>query len=71
MKNKVTLVNRKPCKCPHCGGKVVPVIYGEPTPETYERSLQGEFVLGGCIIDDDNPDWECLECHRGFRKARS
>ena len=68
MKNKVTLVSRKPCKCPYCGGKVVPVIYGEPTPEAYEKSLRGEFILGDCIIDDDFHDWECLECHHGFRK---
>ncbi len=68
-KNNITEVKRKPCKCPKCGGKVVPILYGEPSHEAYEESLQGKFVLGGCCICEDSPDWECLECHHQFRKA--
>jgi len=27
---------------------VVPVVYGLPTPETFEKAQRGEAVLGGC-----------------------
>jgi len=63
-------VSRKPVKCPKCGGKVVPVLYGEPTPETGKRAKQGEFILGGCCIVEDTPmaQWECIKCEQGFYK---
>lgn len=66
--NTITLVRRKPCKCPHCGGKVVRIIYGEPTPETFEKADRGELVIGGCCINEESPDWECTNCHHQFRK---
>lgn len=47
------LVNRKPCKCPKCGGKVVKIVYGMPTPELYEQSERKEVILGGCCIHED------------------
>ena len=62
----ITDVFRKPRKCPHCGGKVVPIIYGEPTQEAFEASERGEFVLGGCCINELSPDWECLRCGHQF-----
>lgn len=65
--NTITDVIRKPRKCPHCGGKVVRILYGEPTQESYEQSLQGKFVLGGCCINEESPDWECTSCHHQFR----
>lgn len=67
--NTITIVTRKPCKCPHCGGKVVRILYGEPTPEAFDQAEQGKFVLGGCYICETSPDWECLSCHHQFRKA--
>ena len=69
--NTITLVRRKPCKCPHCGGIVVRIIYGEPTPETFEIADRGELVIGGCCINKESPDWECLNCHIQFKKVIS
>ena len=62
----VTAVTRKPLKCPHCGGKVVRIIYGEPTPETFEAAERGDFALGGCCINELSPDWQCISCGHQF-----
>ena len=32
------VVSRKPCKCQKCGGKVVKIVYGMPSPELYEQA---------------------------------
>ena len=62
-------VNRKPCKCTKCGGKVVPVVYGMPTSELFEQAERKEVVLGGCCINEDgDPQWACVECEQTFMK---
>lgn len=67
-------VAERPEACPKCGGKVVGIIYGEPTLEAYERSLKGEFILGGCCINVDenghemDPQWGCIDCGIHFKK---
>jgi hypothetical protein len=56
-------VRRGPVKCPRCGsGRVAPIVWGLPSPETVERSARGEVALGGCVIGEDDPEWECLGC---------
>ena len=63
------VVSRKPCKCPKCGGKVVKIVYGMPTPELYEQAERKEVVLGGCCIHEDgDPQWACVECEQAFIK---
>jgi hypothetical protein len=43
-----------------------------PSPETVERSARGEVAIGGCVIGDDDPDWECLGCGlRGKSKGKT
>lgn len=73
MKRKMIIeVNGRPETCPKCRGKVLEILYGEPTPEAFERSLKGEIILGGCCIETDengnmtNPLWGCAECGRQF-----
>lgn len=69
-------VKSRPGTCPKCGGKVVDIIYGMPSPETYERSLRDEIILGGCCIARDehgrlmDPKWGCTGCGRQFRKVK-
>lgn len=63
------VVNRKPCKCPICGGKVVKTVYGMPAPELFEQAERKEVVLGGCCIHEDgDPLWACVECEQVFIK---
>lgn len=62
-------VKTKPDVCPHCGGKLLPILYGEPTPEAYEACEKGLLILGGCCVDVKGegylkmPKWECKDCH--------
>ena len=66
----VISVRRKPVKCRHCGGKVAPVVYGEPGPEMMEAADRGEVVLGGCCIRADGPDYQCPVCGQRYAKDR-
>jgi len=55
---------RKPKKvCPNCNSKnVIPIMYGLPSYEAFLDSQKGKFMLGGCIIDEDSPNWHCKDC---------
>lgn len=52
-------------KCPYCGGKLLPIVYGEPDEETFNRHGRGEIVLGGCCVNELSPEKECAQC--GFQ----
>jgi hypothetical protein len=45
--------------CPICGWKTVPIVYGLPSAEDVDRE---DIILGGCIVDDFNPDLACSMC---------
>ena len=49
-------------KCEPCGVQMVPIIYGLPSPDDFEKEQQGEFVLGGCVVYGDDPQWACPTC---------
>lgn len=52
--------------CPKCAARTgVPILYGMPSPEMFERLERGEIVAGGCVIEKDAPEWACQAC--GFR----
>ena len=55
-------------KCPKCLKKdqVVKIIYGYPGPELGEAERRGKIMLGGCVIEEDHPEYYCKKCHRGF-----
>ena len=59
---------RRPKNCPQCGSsKLAQIIYGRPTAEAMEAAERGEFILGGCFVLPDQPDWECQSCgHQWF-----
>ena len=54
-------------KCPVCNslGGVREFIYGMPSEEPDET----KYVLGGCCISDDMPDYRCINCATDFYKA--
>lgn len=49
-------------KCPQCGGKVVPIVYGMPGPGLWLESEEKRVILGGCCISPRDPDRGCLDC---------
>ena len=61
-------VGSKPETCPFCGGKVIPIVYGEPSEEIFEKADKGEVKLGGCILTGQDADWACAECGQEFYK---
>jgi hypothetical protein len=38
---------------------MTPIEYGFPDQTLIEAAERGEVQIGGCIIDPDNPDFEC------------
>jgi hypothetical protein len=49
--------------CPRCGETdAVPIVYGLPDHELFAASGRGEVALGGCVIGDESPDYECRGC---------
>jgi hypothetical protein len=49
--------------CPKCQSeKIVPIVYGLPRYEFFEKAKADEFILGGCTIYEDSPQWHCKEC---------
>ena len=51
---------------PHCPGcnsqRVVPIVFGYPTPDAMEAVEEGKIMLGGCIVEEGNPNWHCKDC---------
>ena len=53
-------------KCPECGKSwIAEIFWGYPADiESMEDILEKkEIVLGGCIVTDHDPRWECNHCN--------
>ena len=50
--------------CPHCDQPVerVRVVHGLPTWQLGQAAERGQVVLGGCVVDEDDPQWACPNC---------
>jgi hypothetical protein len=47
-------------RCPTCGSRTVPIIYGMPCdPKLIKKAERGDVELGGCVIWFDNPSKVC------------
>ena len=44
---KIIKVEKKPKICPSCKGKVVKILYGEPTDEAMEESENKKIIISG------------------------
>lgn len=54
-------------QCPKCKSKkVIPIVYGLPTYETFKSSEEGKIELGGCIVRNNNPNYFCKGCGNEF-----
>ena len=49
--------------CPECGRPGKMIFYGLPGPELGRAAGDGWVGLGGCMIEDDQPDWVCPAGH--------
>lgn len=53
-------------KCPNCGGKLLPIEYGLPGYDLFEKAEAGEIFLGGCCVEDI--EYHCNSCKKGCSK---
>lgn len=52
-----------PQACPRChSDEVIPIVYGEPSPEMLEDSRAGRIALGGVTPGPEAPKWRCVMC---------
>lgn len=58
--------------CPRCGSASLEIAYGLPSPDLFEASDRGEVVLGGCMVTDDDDEFQCvgLDCGITFSPER-
>lgn len=50
-------------KCPKCGSsKVIKILYGMPTYESFQLAEEGKIKLGGCCITGLDPEYFCKDC---------
>ena len=62
---------RMPAKCPKCGSaKALPISYGFPSAEMLKDAQEGKIVLGGCVIREGAPIWQCAECSHKWGELR-
>ena len=52
--------------CPRCGAfaPMLPIVFGYPTPQTFEAADRGELALGGCVVMGEDPTHRCSACSR-------
>ena len=53
-------------KCPNCNKSwIAEILWGYPGDmDSIEEELsKKEIVLGGCLITDNDPKWECNDCN--------
>ncbi len=61
----------RPKVCPGCRSiKVVPILYGLPTPDAGQQAEEGKLVLGGCVVSRHDPEWACTDCGHQWRVSR-
>jgi hypothetical protein len=53
--------------CPRCGARAIPILRGLPSLEAFEAAGRGEVALGGCVVDDADPDLACTGFVRGLQ----
>lgn len=59
---ELAAVRRKADLCPACGADAaLPIVYGLPLPDAYERSA-GRVVFAGCCVPYDAPLFACAQC---------
>jgi hypothetical protein len=55
----------RPQSCPACGlPRIARILYGLPdfSKDLAQALSEGTVTLGGCLVNGDDPEWECLGC---------
>jgi len=52
--------------CPNCNKEwIAEILWGYPADlDTLQEALEKkEIILGGCLVTNHDPRWECNDCH--------
>ena len=53
--------------CPKCETpNPLEILYGLPSQEMQRAETEGSIALGGCIIGNDSPAYQCRDCGERF-----
>ena len=52
--------------CPHCHVKLIPIIYGQLTPELVDMHKSGKIVLGDGRYKLGKPISFCISCEETY-----
>ncbi|GLX99659.1 MULTISPECIES: hypothetical protein [Actinoplanes] len=50
--------------CPECGAQGVPLLFGLPVPAARRAAENGDLALGGCVLREPAPNWQCAHGHQ-------
>jgi hypothetical protein len=54
-------------KCPNCGNAWIAEIFwgypGDFDNQMQKQVERKEIVMGGCLVSDHDPKWECNNCN--------
>lgn len=50
--------NHKTCPKNHTDN-IIPIVYGYPSEELFDKADSGLVRLGGCEVSEDAPNWFC------------
>ena len=67
---KSEIVDRKPLKCPICGGNVLPIVYGKCCECLRSKEYCLDVIPGDEVAPDVSPDWGCVKCTTKFIKRK-
>jgi transposase len=62
----IGILFKKYLTCPECNkNNVACIFWGYPTDtDLYLQAIKDkEIVGGGCLVSDNDPKWECTDCH--------
>ena len=63
--------NASSFRCPTCkSAHIARVLMGMPAfDKKLEKDLEdGKVILGGCLVDDSEPDYYCNDCKHQWRR---
>ncbi len=67
-KFKAQFLLERSLRCPKCGiGKIVPLVYGFPSPVLRDGMRRGRLILGGDHLIEMGHSWACGQCRSSFR----
>ena len=59
-------------KCLKCGSlNAIKILYGMPTGEAFLLAKEGKIKLGGCCINESNPEYYCKNCEHEWNRGEA